>query len=526
MQEMARAAQDFQKLAEICLPSIRIFTKKKIRGFTMRHTTIALLLAALSGAASAAPTWQTISSEPGKRIELDRTSIKRDEPNKVQAQGRVILEKEILDARSGAGYRVIEAITRYDCVERSANTIKRIYKKNENEVVREEEVKGPALPVRSGTLDDKVLREVCRPTKESAKDIAQKANEAGAQLKQANEALIQKELAKPEKATAMKTAEGGHETPAGTIPSIRPNLKTAVEAAKPPPAPEQAPAPMPVSAPAPMPVAHKEAPSPKAASVVVHTGSAHVTRSARSAKNEGYMLEVTHKEAAVEHAHMHWSYEGLGGPENWAKLDPANQTCATGQRQSPIDIRDGIKVDLEPIKFNYRPSSFRIVDNGHTIQVNVADSSLTVTGKTYDLVQFHFHKPSEEKVDGHRFDMVAHLVHKADDGQLAVVAVLMERGTENPFIQSLWNNLPLEKNVTVSPPSVSIDPAAMLPTSRNYYTYMGSLTTPPCTEGVLWLVMKQPVQVSNEQIAIFSRFYSNNARPIQSQSGRVIKEGR
>ena len=201
----------------------------------MRLIAIAALLATLPFAATAAPTWQTISSEPGKRIELDRTSIKRD-GNVVQAQGRMVLEKELIDVRSGAGYRVIEAITRYDCSARNANTIKRIFKKNESEVVREEEIKGNDLPVRSGTLDDKVLREVCRPPKESQAELAEKANEAAAQLKQANEALLKKEMAKADKAAPVKTADTHGAAPAketehGPIPSIKPNLKAAAEQA-------------------------------------------------------------------------------------------------------------------------------------------------------------------------------------------------------------------------------------------------------------------------------------------------------
>lgn len=493
----------------------------------MRLLTIAAILATLPWAASAAPTWQTISSEPGKRIELDRTSIKRDDAGKVQAQGRVILEKELIDAKSGAGYRVIEAITRYDCGSRNANTIKRIFKKNESEVIREEEIKANDLPVRSGTLDDKVLREVCRPPKESVSEIAQKANEAATQLKQANDALLHKELAKPEKPSTIKASDAGHgatDAPKSAIPSIRPNLKAAAEAshgAPPPPAP----------APAKEAAPHVSPPAPaKSATIIVHSTSkptTHVPKPApKPAKSTGYMLELAHNDSAAQHRHIHWSYEGEGGPENWAKLDPKNNACATGQRQSPIDIREGIKVDLEAIQFDYRPSSFRIIDNGHTVQVNVGDSSITLTGKTYELVQFHFHRPSEEKVNGRNFDMVVHMVHKADDGSLAVVAVLMERGEENPFIQLLWNNMPLEKNVAVSPPTPNINPASLLPASRNYYTYMGSLTTPPCTEGVLWLVMKQPIQVSTEQIGIFSRLYRHNARPIQPVSSRLIKEGR
>ena len=486
----------------------------------MRLLMIASLLAALPWAAAAAPTWQTISSEPGKRIELDRTSLKRDGTS-VQAQGRVVLEKELVDGRSGAAYRVIEAITRYDCTTRSANTVKRIFKKNENDVIREEDIKGADLPVRTGTLDDKVLREVCRPPKDGAVEIAQKANEAAGQLKEANEAMLKKEMAKAEKPAMLKAADGGHghgETSAkeehAAIPSIKPNLKAAMEGAKEHAAP---PAPPPAKESAPI----------KPSTVIVHTSSHNPSPKPKKApKSDGYMLELAHSEAAIEHQHIHWDYEGAGGPENWSKLDEKNKACAIGNRQSPIDIKDGIKVDLEPIKFSYRPSTFRIVDNGHTVQVEVGDSSISLTGKTYELIQFHFHRPSEEKVNGQRFEMVAHLVHKADDGQLAVVAVLLERGTENAFIQSIWNNMPLEKNVPVAPPSATIDLNTLLPGSRNYYTYMGSLTTPPCSEGVLWLVMKQPVQVSPDQINIFSRLYKNNARPIQPSGGRLIKEGR
>ncbi len=488
----------------------------------MRLLIIAGLLALLPWTATAAPTWQVISSEPGKRIELDRTSLKR-EGNSVQAQGRVVLEKELIDGKSGAGYRVIEAITRYDCGTRSANTIKRIFKKNESDVIREEDIRGAELPVRSGTLDDKVLREVCRPPRENQAELVKKANEAGNELKAANEAVVKKEMAKAEKPAAIKASDSpAKDAEPAAIPSIRPNLKAAAEAPREPA--KEAAAPPPAAAKPATPVA---APAPaKARTVVVHTTPATAPRPRKTSKSDGYMLELAHSEPAVQHAHIHWAYEGMGGPENWSKLDPQNKACAIGERQSPIDIKDGIKVDLEPIKFNYQPSTFRIIDNGHTVQVAVGEGSISLTGKTYDLVQFHFHRPSEEKINGQRFDMVVHLVHKSDEGQLAVVAVLLERGNENPFIQTLWNHMPLEKNMPVSPPSATVDLNTLLPTSRNYYTYMGSLTTPPCSEGVLWLVMKQPVQVSADQINIFGRLYRNNARPIQPSGGRLIKEGR
>jgi carbonic anhydrase len=158
------------------------------------------------------------------------------------------------------------------------------------------------------------------------------------------------------------------------------------------------------------------------------------------------------------------------------------------------------------------------------VQVNVAaGNTIEVAGKRYELVQFHFHRPSEERIDGKPFDMVVHLVHKSVDGRVAMVAVLLDKGSAQPVVQMVLNNLPLEKGDEVTARAL-LDLNALLPTDRRYYTYMGSLTEPPCSEGVLWMVMKTPVQVSPEQIAIFSRLYPMNARPIQSASGRIIKE--
>ncbi|PKO35236.1 MAG: carbonic anhydrase [Betaproteobacteria bacterium HGW-Betaproteobacteria-7] len=484
------------------------------------HPSIVVALAiALPLTATAAPTWQNVSSEPGKRIELDRTSIKR-EGQTVEAQSRMILEKELIDIRSGAPYLIIEVVTRYDCTARNANTIKRTFKKDENTIVRAEDLKGTDLPVRSGTLDDKVLREVCRPPKESQADLAAKANEAANQLRQANEALLKKELAKAPKATPLKTSDAApaaaEEAPKSAIPSIRPSLKAAAEANLPKPATNPAPVET-------RPVA-QNTPAPVAKPPAVRRPPAAKPRP--PAPQGGYMLELVRSEPTRPTLPVQWGYEGAGAPENWARLDPRNSLCASGQRQSPIDISDGIKVDVEPVRFDYRPSRFRIADTGRTVEVFLGDMSFSLTGKTYTLQKIAFHRPSEERIDGRRFDMSAHLIHKADDGQLAIIAVLIERGNENPFIQTLWNNLPLEKGLEVAPPAATIDLDALLPTSRNYYAYMGSLTTPPCTEGVLWLVMKQPIQVSQQQVDIFSRLYRNNARPVQPTNGRLIKEGR
>ncbi|MGV7209553.1 carbonic anhydrase [Oxalobacteraceae bacterium A2-2] len=219
-----------------------------------------------------------------------------------------------------------------------------------------------------------------------------------------------------------------------------------------------------------------------------------------------------------------WSYEGDTGPAHWGEINPAWAKCGSGNRQSPIDIRDGMKVDLEQIVFDYHPSSFNVTDNGHTVQVMVGGGNyLTVQNRTYELVQFHFHRPSEERINGKMYEMVVHLVHKDLEGKIAMLSVPLERGRQQPVVQTVWNNLPLEKFDTLAPNAV-LDPMELLPQRRDYYTYMGSLTTPPCTEGVLWMVMKEPVQASPAQMALFARLYPMNARPPQPGNGRIIKE--
>jgi carbonic anhydrase len=179
-------------------------------------------------------------------------------------------------------------------------------------------------------------------------------------------------------------------------------------------------------------------------------------------------------------------------------------------------------VDLEPIVFRYRAGDFSVIDNGHTVQANVAPGNyIELGGRRYELLQFHFHRPSEERIDGRQFEMSVHLVHKDPEGRLAVVAVLLGKGAAQPVVQTVWNNLPLERHQDVRA-RVQLDPSDLLPTDRRYYTYMGSLTTPPCTEGVQWVVLRTPVSATPEQIEIFSRLYPMNARPLQNAAGRRI----
>ena len=226
--------------------------------------------------------------------------------------------------------------------------------------------------------------------------------------------------------------------------------------------------------------------------------------------------------AAAAQAAAHWSYQGAAGPQTWGGLKPEFTLCGNGQRQSPIDIRGGLAVDLDPVKFNYQASPFGVIDNGYTVQANVAQGNhIEIGGKRFELVQFHFHRPSEERIDGRQFEMSLHLVHKDGQGRLAVVAVLMDKGQSQPAVQRVWNNLPLEKGEELSA-RAPLELAELLPTDRRYFTYMGSLTTPPCSEGVQWVVMRQPVSMSAEQIEIFARMYPMNARPVQQVSGRRI----
>jgi carbonic anhydrase len=254
----------------------------------------------------------------------------------------------------------------------------------------------------------------------------------------------------------------------------------------------------------------------------------HVAARPATAVHAGGRSHPGHKPvpaAAAPAAHAtHWSYGGEGGPARWGQLKPEFATCASGTRQSPIDIRGGIRVDLEPIQFDYRPVPFQVVDNGHTVQANLAPgNAIVVGGRRYELLQFHFHRPSEEAINGRQSEMVAHLVHKDPEGRLAVVAVLLDQGKAHPMVQLVWNSLPLEQTETVQSP-VPIDMNLMLPDDRRYFTYMGSLTTPPCSEGVRWLVLKQPATLSADQIAVFARLYPMNARPLQQAAGRLIKE--
>jgi carbonic anhydrase len=231
--------------------------------------------------------------------------------------------------------------------------------------------------------------------------------------------------------------------------------------------------------------------------------------------------------ARQDHPEHSWDYGEAHGPSHWGDLKPGFALCKNGRRQSPIDIRNPQKTDLPPIRFEYKPSPLHIIDNGHTIMVNYGPGSfLSVGEKEYGLKQFHFHTPSEERIDGASFKMSVHLVHADETGKLAVVAVLLQQGEDNPLVRELWNNLPTEKEKEQILDNVQIDVSQILPADRSYYTFSGSLTTPPCSEDVTWFVLKHPASVSTAEIAQFSQLYPNNARPTQPLYDRAVKESK
>ena len=237
---------------------------------------------------------------------------------------------------------------------------------------------------------------------------------------------------------------------------------------------------------------------------------------------------------AVSSGGVEWGYHGDIGAERWGSLvdfhgDRAYPLCAAGTEQSPIDIPASANADTRrmPIDFDYRPVPLNVKNNGHTIQVDYAPgSTMTVRGVTYDLLQFHFHVPSEHTVDGDSYPMAGHLVHGRPNGDgldLAVVGILMAEGDANPVIQGIWDHMPATA-ATVPVKGASIDAADLLPDAREYYAYDGSLTTPPCSEGVKWHVLADPISVSAGQIAAFAELFDMNARPTQPLNGRLVIE--
>lgn len=218
----------------------------------------------------------------------------------------------------------------------------------------------------------------------------------------------------------------------------------------------------------------------------------------------------------------HWSYEGAHGPEHWGDIDPADRTCSVGSQQSPIDIDGAVEARLAPLKIGWATQADAIVNNGHTIQLNFGEGSVLNVGSTaYSLAQFHFHRPSEHLINGKRSAMEAHFVHRSAAGSLGVIGVLITTGKPNPVFAKVVATMPAEEGAPVEAAS-GIDPNGLLPSNLAYYRYSGSLTTPPCSETVEWMLLQDPIEVAEADIAAFAKLYPMNARPAQKLDRRFV----
>jgi len=241
--------------------------------------------------------------------------------------------------------------------------------------------------------------------------------------------------------------------------------------------------------------------------------------------NKADAKDAAHSKGDKKDAHgsgekhaAHWEYEGAMGPENWGKEFP---TCGKGKSQAPLNIKGPFEKVRFSVAPDYKQGQLKIVNNGHTIQVNVpVGSKIRIDGRAYDLVQFHFHRPSEEHIDGKPSVMVVHFVHKNLEGELAVLAVMLREGNENPGIKTLWTHAPPKEGPEVVPDGVMFNPANLLPREMDFFHYDGSLTTPPCTEKVKFYILKTQVNIAKEQVTDFP--FKMNARPVQPANGRPI----
>ncbi len=218
-----------------------------------------------------------------------------------------------------------------------------------------------------------------------------------------------------------------------------------------------------------------------------------------------------------------WEYGGSNNPTHWGELSSEYKSCELGTNQSPVNITTTQKGKAAAIEFDYQPSTVEVINTGHTIQANYEPgSTVKINGQVYDLVQFHFHTPSEHEIEGDAAAMELHFVHKNKAGKLAVVGVMMNAGQENPIIASVWNAIPANDQAEKGN-KITLDAAQLLPKDKAFVSYSGSLTTPPCSEQVSWNILSKPIEVLPEQIETFESIYSYNARPIQPLNGRSVE---
>ena len=251
---------------------------------------------------------------------------------------------------------------------------------------------------------------------------------------------------------------------------------------------------------------------------------AHQEKPAQAAidENEGHNLVPDSTAPDHKTAHPNWSYSGLTGPEMWGDMKPEYKLCKSGKLQSPIDLIWSRPQTKSEIRFAYNESDYQMIDNGHTIKATFSPGNkIWISGKEYNLVQMHFNSESEHTISVTQYHLEDHFVHKNDKGELAVLGVLFVEGNTNPYLESMWQQLPSQKNRSVAS-TVRFNPRHLIPQIMTHYNYSGSLTTPPCSEGVNWNVFNTPLELSSEQLNHFRVLYANNYRPVQPTNSRRV----
>lgn len=463
--------------------------------------------------------WDTIGRDRDRELQIDRRTILQSDGSTKVAWGRIVLSPTEAEKE---GYASIKALNRFDCFNRSFYTVKRVYLDASNMVLRDESVidQRPILAARN-SVDERMWREVCQPPGSgNLQDIAAEAGRVAAVASGAAAAAPTLPPAPaPPPAPAVSPPAAAITAPAAAAP-------IAVLAPARAPTPPVTPTALATAVPRPASpaTASPVAPTPPIDASARNRERGNVNLAASRAATQARVRAAT---AGFERDHgasdARWQFSGASGPEHWGRMRPEWSVCTDGERQSPIDLVDGLDVELEPVAFDYGPTRFRVLDTGQALVVQVGDDlAASVRGQRYTLVHMQFHHPVLERIDGERFDMSVQLHHRSAAGRVLIVMVpMLASGEASKAVQAIWNNLPLEQGAAFQSDAV-LDVAAMLPANPSHYLYMGSLSNPPCTENITWVVMRSPLKISGEQLRLFARMYPMSARPPQPLNDRRV----
>lgn len=450
-----------------------------------RCLTLVVLLFVVSGV-QAETGWVSVVQDGARVVQIDQGSVLPSDGGTRVAWARVLLSAT---EAATSDHVAVHSLNRYDCVNRNLTTLRRRFVDGQNIIVREEApTRLQAQPVVSGTVDERLWRAVCQPA--SLGDLARIAAQAERIVAEAPSESLQTGVSRRGSAITQAAAPVSE----AVVVSV---ARAASDAAST------------------YPVEMSRVETESADRIAAALEEARALSAARAAQRAPAVPGLS------------WSYHGDRGPENWGRLSPDWKLCASGQRQSPVNLGNGIHLDLEPPGFQYVPTRFRVSDSGRALEVTVgAGLSLSFREHVFELEQLSFHNPSEILIEGRASPLSVHLHHRAADGTLAIVVVMFELGPHlHAELQTILNNLPLDRGGWFMPRS-TLDPTGFLPVESGHFEFHGSLSTPPCTEGVAWVVMKSPLMVSAEQLEILQRLHLDNRRPVQALNNRLILETR